>query len=134
MPRGMLAAQVVALAFALPATAQERAPSLAVLEFAVVDRSPVSDPAAIRAILASSGKLPAAWLAEALASIGSYRIVDSPRDACSGAACALEIGKAMPASRVAYGTIVKVSNLIWYANAALVDVAAGRVLRSEELE
>ncbi|MFL5409022.1 MAG: pentapeptide repeat-containing protein [Myxococcales bacterium] len=134
MPRGMLAAQVVALAFALPATAQERAPSLAVLEFAVVDRSPVSDPAAIRAVLASSGKLPAAWLAEALASIGSYRIVESPGEACSGAACALEIGKAMPASRVAYGTIVKVSNLIWYADAALVDVGAGRVLRSEELE
>src|SRR4051812_50156657 len=78
MPRGMLAAQVVAPAFALPATAQERAPSLAVLEFAVVDRSPVSDPAAIRAVLASSGKLPAAWLAEALASIGSDRVVGTP--------------------------------------------------------
>jgi uncharacterized protein YjbI with pentapeptide repeats len=130
----MLAAQLVALAFTLSAAAQERAPSLAVLEFAVVDRSPVSDPAATAALLASSGKTPAAWLAETLASIGSYRIVDSPRDACSGAACALDIGKALPATRVAYGTIIKVSNLIWYADAALVDVAAGRVLRSEELE
>jgi uncharacterized protein YjbI with pentapeptide repeats len=134
MSRGILAAQVVALAFALPAAAQERAPSLAVLEFAVADRSPVSNPAATRALLASSGKTPAAWLAEALVSIGSYRVVDSPREACSGAACALDTGKAIAASRVAYGTIIKVSNLIWYADAALVDVAAGSVLRSEELE
>src|SRR3954464_1540329 len=99
MPRGILAAQVVALAFALPATAQERAPSLAVLEFAVVDRSPVSDPAATRAVLASSGKLPAAWLAETLASIGSYRIVESPGEGGSGAGCAARHGTGAPATR-----------------------------------
>src|SRR3954466_2920346 len=100
MPRGILAAQVVALAFALPATAQEPAPSLVVLEFAVVDRSPVSDPAATRAVLASSGKLPAAWLAETLASIGSYRIVESPPETGSRAGCALAIGQGDPAPRV----------------------------------
>src|SRR4051812_50092404 len=102
MPRGMLAAQIVALAFALPATAQEPAPSLAVLEFAVVDRSPVSDPAATRAVLASSGKLPAAWLAETLASIGSYPIVESPREACSRAGRAPHLRQGSPAPPRAY--------------------------------
>src|SRR4051812_49913844 len=97
MPRGMLAAQVVAPAFALPATAQERAPSLAVLEFAVVDRSPVSDPAATRAVLASSGKLPAAWLAEALASIGSYPVVGSAPDPGSRAGRAAAVREGAPA-------------------------------------
>src|SRR4051794_41862137 len=110
MPRAILAAQVVALAFALPATAQERAPSLAVLEFAVVDRSPVSDPAATRAVLASSGKLPAAWLAETLASIGSYRIVESPREAGFRAGCAPHLGKGVPAPRGPFGGVLKGSN------------------------
>src|SRR4051812_49674681 len=99
MPRGMLAAQVVAPAFALPATAQERAPSLAVLEFAVVDRSPVSDPAATRAVLASSGKLPAAWLAEALVSIGSHRRVPTPAEARFRAGPGPRVGQGEAAPR-----------------------------------
>jgi uncharacterized protein YjbI with pentapeptide repeats len=130
------------MSFALPSAAQEGAgaPALAVLDFAVVDRSPLSDPAATRAALASSGKTPAAWLAQALASYDAYQLVDPARVAgalqgeCSGATCALAAGKALGASRVVYGTIIKVSTLIWYAYAALADVPAGKVLRSEELE
>jgi uncharacterized protein YjbI with pentapeptide repeats len=130
------------MSFALPSAAQAKGdgPSLAVLDFAVVDRSPVPDPAATREALASSGKTPAAWLAEALASYDAYRLVDSPplaavvKDECWEATCALAAGKALGASRVVYGSIIKVSVLIWYADATLVDVAAGKVLRSESLE
>ena len=110
------------------------------LDLALVDRSPFPDPAAIRAALASSGKTPVDWLAEALASYDAYRLVDRARVAgavqgeCSEATCALAAGKALGASRVVYGTIIKVSVLIWYADATLVEVAAGKVLRSESLE
>jgi len=131
-----------AMGIAVPCAAQEQAAtsSLAVLDFALVDRSPLADPAAARAEMAASGKTPAKWLAEALASYGAYRLVDQaavaaavPGD-CSGATCALAAGKALRASRVVYGTLIKVSRLIWYADAALLDVGAGKVLRSEELE
>jgi uncharacterized protein YjbI with pentapeptide repeats len=111
-----------------------------VLDLAVVDRSALPDPATTRDALASSGKTPAAWLTQAFASYDAYRLVDPARVAgtllgeCSGATCAFAAGKALGASRVVYGTIVKVSTLIWYAKAALVDVAAGKVLLSEELE
>jgi len=132
----------VAIAFALPSRAQATGdkPSLAVLDLAVVDQSPISDPAATRAALVSSGKTPTAWLAQALASYDAYQLVDPARVAaalqgeCSAATCALAAGKTLGASRVVYGTIIKVSTLIWYADAALVDVEAGKVLRSEELE
>ena len=121
------------LAAGLPCLAQER-PGLAVLDLAVVDRSPISDPAATGAALLSSGKTPAAWLQEAFASYGAYRLVEAAGSDCAAASCALAAGKQLSASRVVYGTIIKVSQLIWYADAALVDVAAGKVLRSEELE
>src|SRR5947199_6474743 len=120
-------------AAALPSLAQER-PALAVLDLAVVDRSPISDPAGTRAALVASGKTPAAWMQEAFASYGAYRVVDAAGSDCAAASCALAAGKQLSASRVVYGTIIKVSRLIWYADAALVDVAAGKVLRSEELE
>lgn len=132
----------LAMSVGLPSAAQEqgRKPSLAVLDFAVSDHSPLPDPAAVRANLAASGKTPADWLVQALSSYEAYQLVDRSRVAatvqgeCSGATCALETGKVLGASRVVYGTIIKVSRLIWYADAALLDVAAGKVLRSEELE
>jgi len=125
----------------LPCAAQAPDPttSLAVLEFAVSDRSPLPDAAAVRAALAASGKTPAGLLSQAVASYGAYQLVDPARVAavqkdCTAATCALEAGKSLGASRVIYGTLIKVSRLIWYADAALVDVAAEKVLRSEELE
>src|SRR5205814_1111826 len=95
----------LAMSLAVPSAAQERAgaPSLAVLDLAVEDRSPISDPAATRAELASSGKTPAARLAEALVSYDAYQLVDPSRVAaalqgeCSGATCALAAGKALSA-------------------------------------
>jgi len=130
----------IAIAFAFPAVAaqEHRATSLAVLDFAVNDRSPQPDASLVRAEVAASGKTPAQWLAQALASL-EYQLVDPARVAavqngCSAAPCALEAGRSLGASRVVYGTLIKVSRLIWYADAALVDVAAGKVLRSEELE
>src|SRR5205823_6586866 len=132
----------LAMSVGLPSAAQEqgRKPSLAVLDFAVSDHSPLPDPAAVRANLAASGKTPADWLVQALSSCEAYQLVDRSRVAaavqgeCSAATCALETGKVLGASRVVYGTIIKVSRLIWYADAALLDIAAGKVLRSEELE
>jgi len=140
----IVATLAIAAGSALPCAAQERtaATSLLVLELGVEDRSPVSDPAAARAALLSSGKAPGAWLWEALASYDEYRPIDPARiesalqgaEGCSAATCALALGRTAGASRVVYGTIIKVSKLIWYADAALLDVAAGRVLRSEEVE
>src|SRR5256885_6909171 len=134
-------ATALAIAIARPgAAAQEHGrSSLAVLDCAVSDRSPLPDAAATRAQLAASGKTPAQWLAQALASFDAWQLVDPARVAavqndCSAAPCALAAGKSLGASRVVYGTVIKVSRLIWYADAALVDVAAGKVLRSEELE
>ena len=132
----------IALAIALPCAAgQEHGAksTLAVLDFAVADRSPLPDAALARAELAASGKTATRGLAQALASFDAYQLVDAARVAaiqngCSAAPCALEAGKSLGAARVVYGTLIKVSRLIWYADAALVDVAAGKVLRGEELE
>jgi uncharacterized protein YjbI with pentapeptide repeats len=136
----------VARAEQVPQPAAPEPIPVAILELALVDRSPIADPAAARAKLAESGKTPAAWLAETFAASGAYRVIDqasvaralqemgTTADVCAEAGCALRLGQAVKAARVVYGTMIKVSTLISYADAALVDVAAGRVLRREELE
>src|SRR5256885_13334679 len=74
-------ATALVIAIALPcAAAQEHGrSSLAVLDFAVSDRSPLPDAAATRAQLAASGKTPAQWLAQAVASFDAYQLVDPAR-------------------------------------------------------
>jgi uncharacterized protein YjbI with pentapeptide repeats len=119
--------------------------SVAVMDFAVVDRSPAPDVARAVTSLAASGNTPAAWLAKHLASngyepVGAGRIgravqtMGTAAAACADADCAAQLGRMAGAELVVFGKVVKVSDLIWFVEASLVDASRGRILRSEQLE
>lgn len=144
------AAAVAALAgvAAPPASAQvglARTP-VAVVEFQTEDASAYPDAAGVRALLLTSGKTPQAWLASELTNSGRYAVIDPARVAaaldaqdltparCTDVACAAELGKALGVDHVITGQVSKLSNLIWFLHATMVDVSAARVRHREEFE
>ena len=48
--------------------------------------------------------------------------------------CAISVGRAVGADRVVTGEVTKISNLIWFVTAGVVDVRTGRILRRDEFE
>jgi uncharacterized protein YjbI with pentapeptide repeats len=115
------------------------------MDLLVVDRSPAPDAARAGASLAASGNTPAAWLASHLASNGyeplaaarigrAMQTTGTPAAACADAACAAQLGRVAGADLVVFGKVIKVSDLIWFVEATLVDAGPGRILRSEQLE
>ena len=98
--------------------------SVAVIDLAVVDHSPVPDVARAGASLAASGNTAAAWLASHLASNGyepveaarigrALQTMGTPASGCADAACAAQLGRAIGAELVVFGRVIKVSDLIW---------------------
>ena len=120
--------------------------TVAVVEFVAVDASAAPDAEAMRARLAASGKRAEDWLAADFAATGHYVPVPAPRVAaalaslgttsrdCDDVACALRLGRALSVERVVTGRVSKLSNLIWFLYATMVDVPADRALRREEFE
>jgi len=119
--------------------------SVAVIDLAVVDHSPVPDVARAGASLAASGNTAAAWLASHLASNGyepveaarigrALQTMGTPAAACADVACAAQLGRVTGAELVVFGRVIKVSDLIWLVEATLVDTGRERILRSEQLE
>jgi uncharacterized protein YjbI with pentapeptide repeats len=143
----VLAALVVLPASAAPQQAQA-APgtTVAVVEIVSVDASAAPDMQAMRARLAASGKPAEDWLADDLAATGRYLPVPAPRVTaalatlgttsrdCDDVACAVRLGRALGVERVVTGRVSKLSNLIWFLFATMVDVPAGRALHREEFE
>jgi hypothetical protein len=127
---------------------------VAVVELAVADASHGGDSRALRDWMVAEGIEPTALLREALGRPETYgrteeagvtaveegRIddalsaegIDARR--CTAASCAARIGTRLGADRVVTGEVTKLSVLIWFVTARVVDVPTGRVLRSEELE
>lgn len=122
------------------------ATTVAVVGIVPVDASAAPDVEAMRARLAASGKSAEEWLADDFAATGRYVPVPAPRVAaalaslgttphdCGDVDCALRLGRALGVERVVIGQLSKLSNLIWYLYATMVDVAAGRALHREEFE
>jgi uncharacterized protein YjbI with pentapeptide repeats len=133
-----------ALLLALSAAAGPR-PSIAVLDVATADVSANPDLAAVRASLSAGGSTPRQLLAAELDARG-YAVIDFPRiDAalgtvgdstmtCAQSGCATSLGKTLGAERVVLARVLKVSSIVWLLEAALVDPAAGGILRREQLE
>lgn len=121
-------------------------PPIAVVEFVIVDASARPDVEAMRALLNTSGKSAAAWLNSELAASGRYTTATeaqvagalqatglTPRD-CTDVTCMVQLGRRLEVDRVVAGGVSKISNLIWYLSATMVDVRAGRVRFHEEFE
>jgi uncharacterized protein YjbI with pentapeptide repeats len=120
--------------------------TVAVVEFVANDASGAADAAGVRARLVASGKSPEAWLAARFAESGRYTPLPAanvtaalaaagttPGD-CNDVACAVQLGRALGAARVVTGRVSKLSNLIWFLDATLVEVRAGRALEREQFE
>lgn len=109
--------------------------TLAVLEFSLdLD---ISNPGEV-----SHDRLPARLASENLLRLAStskrYTLRDgSGRDAgspCTDTDCALRSGKDLGVQRVIWGQITKVSALIWFVSAHLVDVHSATTLYAETLQ
>ena len=143
------------LAFALPCLwlapfEAEADPStshgaVAVIGLPVVDRSPLPDVARTASSLAASGNTPEGWLTSCLADRGyepleagrvdeALRAMNTSAVECADVDCAVRLGKESGAERVVFGKLIKVSDLIWFLQATLVDTRRGSVVRSEQLE
>jgi hypothetical protein len=85
-------------------------------------------------------------LRDEVGSRGRYEVVDSTRlaravesstsngERCNTTRCALDVGRALGADRVLTARLTKISTPVWFLSAQLVDVATGRVVKSEEFE
>jgi Protein of unknown function (DUF2380) len=143
---------VVAIALAAAAgfttaRAQQPAPRIpvAVVEVTLVDASYHADVEQLRALLQTSGKTAEDWLANYLAK-GDYDPIDPVRisaalrsmgvspSSCANLTCAVQLGKTLGANRVVAGKVRKVSNLIWFLEATMVDVRTATVRCHEEFE
>lgn len=146
IPRVTLAA--LACGCSVPALAQEGPPAaaLAVVEFTAVDAGQPPDPEAVQARLLASGNSPSGWLAAEFSKSRRYQPVDPARVAaalaaqdlaardCEQVSCALALGRTLGVDRVVTGRVSKLSNIVWFLHAVLVDVPASRVLDEEEFE
>jgi len=120
--------------------------TVAVVEIVAVDASAAPDLDAMRARLSASGKSPEDWLADDLAASGRYDPVPAPRVVaglarlgttsreCGDVDCAVRLGRALGVERVVTGQVSKLSNLIWFLYATMVDVPAGHAVHHEEFE
>ncbi len=138
-------AALLLLAFSFESLAQTKQapPTIAVLEFDLLDdqRDTVPD-TTLAPRLASIRQ----QLAEALTREGLYAVVDNARanelmqrlkstqdlHACNG--CELEIGKALHTDRVMVGWVQKVSNLILNINIRIEDTATGQVVVQKSVD
>ena len=109
--------------------------TLAVLEFSLnLDIANLDDAAADR--------LPTQLASHSLRRLVSdsehYTLVDGRGDVadspCADADCALRAGRALGAQRVVWGQVTKVSALIWFVSAQLVDVPTATTLHAETLQ
>jgi hypothetical protein len=132
-----------ALAFGLAPAMAAGLPTIAVMEFELVDEQQELAPAK-----SEYGRLEGltALLRTELESRGIYRIVDvAPAQPmidelrarqnlreCNG--CELDIGRALKADRVLLGWVQKVSNLILNVNIRIEDVATGRVVLQKSVD
>jgi len=119
---------------------------VAVLEVTLVDASYHPDVEQLRALLRRSGKTAEGWLAAHLANGGGYDPIDPARisaalrsmgvssSSAADLTCAADLGKALGADRVVAGRVRKVSNLIWFLEATMVDVRTATVRCHEEFE
>lgn len=141
-------AAVFAALLVSPGVSQQPPPgtTIAIIEIVPVDASAAPDVDAMRARFTASGKPPEDWLAADFVATGRYLPVPAsrvsaalaslgttPRD-CDDVDCALRVGRALGVERVVTGRVSKLSNLIWFLYATLVDVRAGRALHREEFE
>ena len=62
---------------------------------------------------------------------GRGAVSDSP---CIDVDCALRMGRALEVQRVIWGQVTKVSTLIWFVSAQLVDVPTATILHAETLQ
>ncbi|MGH7539309.1 MAG: pentapeptide repeat-containing protein [Gemmatimonadales bacterium] len=120
--------------------------ALAVVEFLTIDASARPDVTAMRALLAQSGKSAEAWLAATLVESRRYSIASQARVAaalevagrtardCTDVTCLVQLGRALGVERVVAGRVSKLSNLIWFLSATMVDVSTGRLRAHEEFE
>jgi hypothetical protein len=128
---------------------------VAVLELAVVDNSMNGDSDSLRAWMVESGIEPTGLLREALSREETYAAIHprpqllaiaapqveealdeaglSARE-CVRLECSVRIGRALAADRVITGEVTKLSVLIWFVTARVVDVRSGKVLRQDEFE
>ena len=143
--------RVLAIALAavwLTAVRAQQPPSripVAVLELTPVDASYHPDVEQLRALLQKSGNTAEAWLAIHLAKEG-YDPTDPVRisaalrsmavspSSCADLTCAVELGKALGADRVVTGRVTKVSNLIWFLEATMVELRTATVRCHEDFE
>ena len=143
----VLAIALAAAAWFTTVRAQQPAPRIrvAVMEVTLVDASYHADVEQLRALLARSGKTAEDWLANYLAK-GDYDPIDPVRisaalrsmglspSSCADLTCAVQLGKTVGANRVVAGKVSKVSNLIWFLEATMVDVRTATVRCHEEFE
>lgn len=74
-------------------------------------------------------------LADPARAAAEVRRADQPGQPCSASAeCMRGVGRRLSATWVVTGRLSKVSNLIWYLSAQLVDVASGAVLLADSIE
>ena len=110
--------------------------TLAVLEFSLnLDIANLDD--------AAYDRLPARLASQSLRRLVSesehYALVDDGREGvtdspCADADCALRAGRALGVQRVVWGQVTKVSVLIWFVSAQLVDVPTATTLHAETLQ
>ena len=133
-----------ALSLAAPSAAAARG-SLVLLDVKLADVSPAPDVAAARASLSASGNTARGWLAGHLERLG-YSVIEEARiesalqslgisgTDCAEARCAAQVGSALEAQRVVLAKVTKVSSIVWFVDAMLVDAAGKRALWREQLE
>ncbi len=128
--------------------------TVAVVELAVVDNSAQGDSKQLaawfrkqridptellRTEIAKPETYEALELAPAVVSVEGARIAAAMaargvRTGECATACARAIGEQVGADRVITGEVTKISNLIWFVTAGVVDVRTGRVLRQDQFE
>ena len=134
----MVVAGLIVLACMIPRTWADNADlpvTLAVLEFAL--NLDISNPGEAR-----RDRLPARLASESLLRLASeskrYALAGGSAGdadpACTDADCALRKGRDQQAQRVIWGQITKVSALIWFVSAYLMDVPTGTTLHAETLQ
>lgn len=82
-----------------------------------------------------------AHLRTQVASHDAYRLVETALDTsalaewpCTDDACAVQAGQLLRAQRVIRGQVLKVSALIWFVSARLIDVQTTELIREEALQ
>lgn len=76
-----------------------------------------------------------------VANHAAYALVRTPPDTaaltewpCTSDACAAQAGKRLSVQRVIRGQVTKVSALIWFVSARLIDVQTAKLIRAETLQ